>query len=140
MSSTKKIDKNILEAKWGDQSLLMGWTAIPSSLLFLQSRLDISATSMNVLLHLVMHWWEVNKKPHPSQKAIALKIGVSVRTVQRALYELEENGLLTKKTTNREHPIYRGRNIYDLTPLIKTLQKLTPGVKDEVSNKDMDFI
>lgn len=131
--------KNILEKKWGEDSLGMGWTSIPSSLLFLQSTLLISSNALNVLLHLVMHWWDINKNPHPSQKAIAGRMGVSVRTVQRALYELEENHIITKQTTRKEHPIYKGRNIYDLSPLTHLLQELTPSLKENIQEKKFTF-
>lgn len=133
--SIKKMTENVLEKKWGKQSLLMGWTTIPSSILFLQSTLLISPNAMNVLLHLVMHWWDANKNPHPSQKAIAYKMGVSTRTVQRALYELEEHKIISKQTTRKEHPIYRGRNIYDLSPLVQLLEELTPNLKYEIQQK-----
>lgn len=129
------MSKNILETKWGEDSLTMGWTSIPSSLLFLQSTLLISPNAMNVLLHLVMHWWDVNKNPHPSQKSISGRMGVSVRTVQRALYELEENHIINKQTTRKEHPIYRGRNVYDLSPLVNLLQELTPDLKYKIQEK-----
>lgn len=127
--------ENILEQKWGKESLSMGWTSIPSSILFLQATLLISPNAMNVLLHLVMHWWDANKNPHPSQKAIANKMGVSVRTVQRALYELEEHQIISKQTTRKEHPVYRGRNIYDLSPLVRLLQELTPDLKQDVQRQ-----
>lgn len=123
--------ETVLEQKWGKDSLLMGWTSIPSSLIFLQSTLLISPNAMNVLLHLVMHWWQANKNPHPSQKAIAYKMGVSTRTVQRALYELEEHQIITKQTTRKEHPVYKGRNIYDLSPLVRLLEELTPDLKTD---------
>lgn len=123
--------ETVLEQKWGKDSLLMGWTSIPSSLIFLQSTLLISPNAMNVLLHLVMHWWHANKNPHPSQKAIAYKMGVSTRTVQRALYELEEHQIITKQTTRKEHPVYKGRNIYDLSPLVRLLEELTPDLKTD---------
>ena len=140
MSLSKKNEKGILIQKWGEESLLMGWTAIPSSLLFLQATLHISPNALNVLLNLVMHWWDTNKHPHPSQQAIAHKMGVSVRTVQRSIYELEELGLLTKRTTRKENPIYKGRNIYDLSPLIKVLQELTPDVKSAVMKTDKNDV
>ena len=124
--------ENVLEKKWGKDSLSMGWTSIPSSLIFLQSTLLISPNAMNVLLHLVMHWWDANKNPHPSQKAIAYKMGVSTRTVQRALYELEERRIISKQTTKKEHPVYRGRNIYDLSPLVRLLEELTPDLKEQI--------
>lgn len=124
--------KNLLEAKWGEKSLLMGWVSFPTSLLFLQSRFDLSAMGLNVLLHLIMHWWEPESPPYPSQESIAKRIGVSKRTVQRAMDELEYIGLIEKEATFKEHPKYRGRNKYSLIPLVKILQSETPYVKQRI--------
>ncbi|MBJ6885346.1 helix-turn-helix domain-containing protein, partial [Vibrio cholerae] len=79
--------RNQLEEKWGEKSLLMGWVSFPSSLLFLQSRFNLSPTGLNVLVHLIMHWWEPDSPPYPSQESIAKRNGVSKRTVQRSIDE-----------------------------------------------------
>nr|MDQ6121471.1 helix-turn-helix domain-containing protein [Klebsiella pneumoniae subsp. pneumoniae] len=42
-------------------------------------------------------------------------MGVSVRTVQRAINDLEKANLLDKKPTSKSDRRYGGRNIYDLT-------------------------
>ncbi len=111
----------------------MGWTAIPASLFFLQGTLAISPVSFNVLLNLLTHWWKPFEWPHPSQESIALRMSVSVRTVQRGLHELENKGLITRIKTSKDHPKYRGRNIYDLTNLISALNVLTPDLKEKLN-------
>lgn len=118
-----------LQDKWGKEALSMGWVAIPSSLFFLQSQLKISPTGMNILVNLVMHWWGEDEKPHPSQASLASRIGVSERTIQREIADLVEKGLLRKKSSPTHHPKLRGRNLYDLTPLVLELNELTPIVK-----------
>ena len=50
-----------LNEKWGDEALIMGWTAIPSSLLMLQKTLGINSVALNVLLNLTASWWETAK-------------------------------------------------------------------------------
>ncbi|WP_448041868.1 helix-turn-helix domain-containing protein [Aeromonas caviae] len=111
----------------------MGWTAIPTSLFFLQSSLSISPIAFNVLLNLLAHWWKTHEWPHPSQENLAARIGVSVRTVQRGLFELEDRGVLMKIKTSRDHPKYKGRNIYDLSKLVDTLNERTPNLKESVT-------
>lgn len=126
---------NQLETKWGKETLSMGWVAFPSSLLFLQSKFDLSAMGLNVLLHLIMHWWDPKSPPYPSQESIAKRIGVSKRTVQRAVDELENIGLIEKEATFKEHPKYRGRNKYNLMPLVNILKSQTPEVKKNITSK-----
>ena len=118
-----------LNEKWGDEALIMGWTAIPSSLLMLQKTLGINSVALNVLLNLTASWWETAKNPYPSQQTIAERMGTSKRTVQRAIRELENLRLIEVKRTEITHPIFKRRNIYDLSPLVEVLIKLTPSLK-----------
>lgn len=60
-------------------------------------------------------------------------MSVSVRTVQRGLHELENKGLITRIKTSKDHPKYKGRNIYDLTNLISALNVLTPDLKEKLN-------
>ncbi|MEX6212065.1 helix-turn-helix domain-containing protein [Providencia huaxiensis] len=85
--------KELLVDKWSDNSLIMGWTAIPNALFFMQRPLELSPINFNVLLNLFSHWWETGAWPYPSQKGLASRMGVSVRTVQRSLDELVEKNL-----------------------------------------------
>lgn len=130
---SEKFSKTQFEDKWGNDALLMGWTAIPTSLFFLQSSLSISPIAFNVLLNLLAHWWKTHEWPHPSQENLAARIGVSVRTVQRGLFELEDRGVIMKIKTSRDHPKYKGRNIYDLSKLVDTLNERTPNLKESVT-------
>ncbi|WP_414600575.1 helix-turn-helix domain-containing protein [Burkholderia thailandensis] len=114
-----------LETKWGSQVIEHGWVAVPVALIFLQGTLKISSNAMNVLLNLLAHWWG-DESPYPSQVAIAARMGVSKRTVQRSVQELIDAGLLTKLPTQVHNPKFRGRNLYDLSPLTKRLRELAP--------------
>ncbi|GJA38164.1 hypothetical protein KAM342_34070 [Aeromonas caviae] len=130
---SEKFSKEQFEDKWGRNALLMGWTAIPASLFFLQGTFSLSPLAFNVLLNLLTHWWKTNEWPHPSQEKLAARIGVSVRTVQRGLFELEDRGLMIKTKTSRDHPKYKGRNIYDLSKLVDALNDLTPKLKENIT-------
>ncbi len=127
--------ENTLTKKWGKDALAMGWTAIPTSLFFLQNKLNINPTTMNVLLNMIMHWWGSTESPFPSQTSIALRMGVSKRTVQRAVAELEKLKLIEKTTTSPKDPRFHGRNLYDLSPLAQVLNVMTPGVKADVKRR-----
>lgn len=134
---SEKIDKNpkTLKEKWSSGALAMGWAAIPTSLFFIQGELSISPLAFNVLLNLVAHWWKPYEWPHPSQDSIAKRMNVSVRTIQRGIAELENLGLLSRNRTSKDNPKYKGRNLYDLSPLVELLNRLTPEIKQKIEEK-----
>lgn len=111
--------------KWGEDTLSIGWTAIPIALIKFQNKLKISPVSMNVLLHILSQWWQKENLPYPSQSSIAEKMGVSTRTVQRELLTMKKNGIIAIKRTSINDPKFMGRNIYDFSLLVNKLQKLS---------------
>lgn len=121
--------------KWGEPSLGMGWTAVPTTLIFLQNQLGITPLGMNILLNLVAHWWDSNEKPYPAQESLATRIGVSKRSIQREMGSLIERGLLSKKQSSKNHPKYHGRNSYDLSPLVKKLEEFSPSLVKTMKKK-----
>ena len=131
------MQKSTFKQKWGPETSSVGFTPFPSTLLFAQAELGLTPIEMNIILNLLVHWWEKDKYPYPSQKAIAYRMGVSSRTVQRTLLDLEEKKLIIRLRTSRENKVYRGRNIYNLEPLIETLKILSPRIKGQLQ-KDIE--
>lgn len=131
--------KDGLHEKWGENALLMGWTAIPTTLLFLQGRLKITPLGMNILLNLVAHWWDRSEKPFPSQEVLASRMGVSKRSIQREIARLCGLGLLNKEASSVRHPQYKGRNTYDLTPLVILLNQEAPHLVESMRLKRERF-
>ena len=131
------MQKSTFKQKWGPETSSVGFTPFPSTLLFAQAELGLTPIEMNIILNLLVHWWEKDKYPYPSQKAIAYRMGVSSRTVQRTLLDLEEKKLIIRQRTRRENKVYRGRNIYNLEPLIETLKILSPRIKGQLQ-KDIE--
>lgn len=131
------MQKSTFKQKWGPETSSVGFTPFPSTLLFAQAELGLTPIEMNIVLNLLVHWWEKDKYPYPSQKAIAYRMGVSSRTVQRTLLDLEEKKLIIRQRTSRENKVYRGRNIYNLEPLIETLKILSPRIKGQLQ-KDIE--
>lgn len=118
--------------KWGVQTSDLGWTAVPIALLFLQGKLKISPIEMNVLINLLMHWWKLDQLPYPSQDAIAYRIGVSKRTIQRAIARLESLKVISVVANPRGSPVFKGRNAYDLSPLVKLLDEMTMELRSDL--------
>lgn len=125
----KSISEAELEAKWGKAALALGWTPVPTALMFLQSELGMSAIEMNTLIHLLSHWWKVSDEVYPSQDAIANRMGVSKRTVQRSIDRLELLKLIEVKPTPRGGK-YNGRNIYNLKPIAVILEQAAPNLRN----------
>ncbi|MGF7841565.1 helix-turn-helix domain-containing protein, partial [Citrobacter rodentium] len=107
--------------KWKAGGLSLGWTAVPTVLFFIQNEKKLTSVAFNTLLNLIVHWWSLQEWPHPSMESLAIRMGVSVRTVQRAINDLEKANLLDKKPTSKSDRRYGGRNIYDLTKLVDYL-------------------
>ena len=114
--------------KWGLElqgGLDEGFTVIPNVLLHSQGFLDISASEMSVLLQIFMHWWSVDEWPHPRPSAIAKRIGVTPRSVERSIKSLEEKGLLMRLDScpKRGNPDITVR-YFDLSNLLKKLEEI----------------
>ncbi len=127
-SKSKSSDQRALTKKWGAKVIARKYAVIPSVLLQGQARLSINPTDLAVLVHLIEHWWKPDDMPWPSKRRIAERLGVSDKTVQRAIVNLEKQGLVERKRR-----FYRtgGRatNEYDLRPLVQRLKEIA---------KDMD--
>ena len=127
-----------IEEKWTSPALEMGWTAIPTSLFFMQAQLGLTPTEFNVLLNIIIHWWGRNDKIYPSQEGIASRIGISKRTVQRTIEQLVEKNCLYVTPTKRKGK-YNGRNLYSLSPLVQSLEISTPIIKDIIQVKKDNY-
>ncbi len=123
---SKEKERRKLEDRFSRQVVgSYGFTQLPNLLLYAQARLKITPTQFNVLLHLVQHWWDADKAPHPKIETIARRMGKSERMVLRYLGGLEKAGLI-----KREHR-YRGKqkqisSAYRLDGLRERLIELEP--------------
>ena len=104
-------------AKYGEASIA-GFQAVPDLLLKHQEDLGLSPTDLVVLLNVLMHWWYPTKKPFPRSTTIAKRMGVTPRTVQRSLLQLEELGLLVRERDET------ARTYLDPAPLVEKLTTL----------------
>ena len=111
-------------AKYGEASIA-GFQAVPDILLKHQSDLGLAPTDLAVLLNVLMHWWYPEKKPFPRPTTIAKRMGVTPRTVQRSLRQLEELGLLVRERDANGVPCL------DPKPLVERLEILV--------KKDADY-
>ncbi len=125
------------EKKWGKAVLERGFCVVPSLLLRAQQRLKLTPTQLAVLMHLADYWWDVARKPYPSKKALAERLGLGERQVQRIIADLEKAGFVKRIERIAKH---RGKlsNEYDLTGLVTRLKEIEPefrAVEEEVKRK-----
>ena len=71
------------EKKWGKKVLALGFCIVPSLLLKAQRRIGLNPSQLAVLLQLLDHWWERERRPYPGKKLLAERLGISPRQVQR---------------------------------------------------------
>lgn len=121
--------KQASEKKWSKAVLDLGFSIIPSLLLRAQQRLGLNPTHLAVLLQLADYWWEQERKPYPSKKALSERLGLSPRQVQRYIAELESAGLVKRIERRAAH---RGKlsNFYDLSGLAERLKALEPEFRE----------
>ncbi|MET0116418.1 MAG: helix-turn-helix domain-containing protein [Sedimenticola sp.] len=117
------------EKKWGKEVMKLGFTIVPSLLLRAQQRLGLNPTQLAVLLQLADYWWDEDRKPYPSKKALSERLGLSPRTVQRYIAELEDAGLV-KRIERRAAHKGKQSNMYDLTGLVERLKELEPEFRE----------
>jgi len=126
----KRLRRN--EKKWTLTLMNAGWTVIPSVILERQQALGLDALDINIILHLVRHWWYSEKPPYPTKKTIAECIGVDESTVRRRIAAMERDGLIQRKA--RFDPKYGQRaNEYLLDGLIK---EATPLAKEIIEERE----
>jgi hypothetical protein len=121
-------DKRSAETKYGKAVMAHGFTVVPNLLLQGQAHLKISPTAFNVLLHLVMHWWDAHEAPHPAIGTIARRIGKSPRTLFRYFDELEAAGLVQREARFKGQKA-QTTSAYVLTGLAAKLREIEPDFK-----------
>jgi hypothetical protein len=109
--------------KWG-AAALGGFQTVSDLLLKHQNALKITSAEMVVLLNVLMHWWYRDQMPFPRPTTISRRMGVTVRTVQRSLLNMQAAGLLVKEKGPE------GETCLDPTPLVKRLGELAKTDKD----------
>jgi len=136
------MDSNLrsIQEKWGS-TLATGFVVVPTILLKRQADLELSAQEVVILLHLMAAWWHAKDLPYPRTATIAHRAGMSVRTVQRHLRDLENKGLircLRNQTANGRDDLMVTR--YDLQGLVEKMRALpyAPKAEETQTEKEKD--
>ena len=125
------------EQKWSKTLMDAGWTAFPSVIIERQKALGLDATDVNILLHLASYWWTKDNKPHPSKKTIAEALGVTPRTVQRRIAEMEKARFIYRE--ERRIPGKGSRtNRYHFDGLIKAARPFAKEKLEERTRREQE--
>ena len=118
------------EQIWGKAIMSHGYTAIPSIMIRAQSRLGINATQFNILVQLLEYWRSPERRPFPTKKQIASRLGLNEKTVQTNIRDLETAGLLRREQRKTAAGDWSS-NIYHLDGLVDRVRKMEPDFAEE---------
>lgn len=95
-------ENKAIEQRWGKDLVSAGWTAIPNVLFECSQQLELKHLDVVIIVHLAGYWWHAGNDPFPTKDTLANKIGVTPRTIQRSIAELEKKGYITRhaRTSN----------------------------------------
>lgn len=115
-----------IQEKWGKAVTggKEGFFAVPDVLIKNQAQIPVTTTEMNVVLNLLMHWWSADEMPFPRPAAIARRMGVSTRTVERAIKSLEHKELIERKDSEKSENGISIRR-FDMRGIVRKLQSLS---------------
>lgn len=121
-------DAHAIQDRWGD-GLGGGFVVIPSVLLQHQQELGLDCEEVVVLTNLLAHWYYDDRMPYPRTETIAKRAGISRRTVQRRLKQLEAKGFVKRQVVTGEDQV-RTLTLYDLRGTVEKLKPLGQTAKD----------
>jgi hypothetical protein len=118
------------ELIWGKAVMTHGYTAVPVIMVRAQSRLGINATQFNILVQLLECWRSPERRPFPTKREIAGRIGLTEKTVQLNIRALEKAGLVRREQRKSAAGDWSS-NIYHLDGLIDRVRKMEPEFSEE---------
>lgn len=131
MSTSKKAkstEHKQIEKRWTKPLVETGFTAIPNIILDKQRALGLNAMDVNIILQIAKHWWDAESAPFPSIGKLAITLGVTNRTVQKHISEMEKRKLI-ERTERFYSQGGQQSNSYTFNGLI---QKCKPFAEEEI--------
>lgn len=123
------------EKKWTPTLMNAGWSLLPDVFLEHQKALGLDPIDVNIILHLVRHWWYPGELPFPSKRTIATCMQIDVSTVRRRIKKLEVAGYVRRVP---RHDLRYGQksNEYDLSGMIEAARPFAEQMlKEREENK-----
>lgn len=116
MSRSENEPEWYFESKWPPEVASLGFTMVPNALLKFYPVFGLTPSEFLALVNIESYRWNAERLPFPSVEKLALRMGVSERTVTRTITSLQDKkGVLIRyKRTNTS-------NEYSLEPLADRL-------------------
>lgn len=118
------------EAIWGKAVATHGYAGVPSVLIRAQGRLGLSPMQFSIVVQLLEYWHEPNRRPFPSKKDLAERMGVSEKAIQLNMAALERANLIRRELRRAPAGDWDS-NIYHLDGLVQRVQALEPDFAKE---------
>lgn len=112
-----------MRQRWGD-ALGGGFVLVPNVLLQHQRALKLDCEETVLLANLLLHWRTDDVPPFPRSETLAQRTGLSRRTVQRRLKQLEEKGFLRRFPGEIQDLDQRALTYYDMQGVVEKLKPL----------------
>ncbi len=124
-----------IQDRWGE-AWGGGFAVLPVALMRHQHALGLDAGAMVVLINILSAWWYRDRLPFPSTHTLAKRMGVSPRTVQRHLEELERLELIRRVRQRLTEPDLDAKvTKYDPSGLVEQLKGLEKGVPSKAQRE-----
>jgi hypothetical protein len=121
-------------AIWGKAVAGHGYAGVPSVLIRAQGRLGLSAMQFSIVVQLLEYWREPNRRPFPSKRDLAERMGASEKAIQLNIAALEKVGLISRELRRTPAGDWDS-NIYHLDGLVQRVQALEPDFAKERAAK-----
>jgi len=108
-------------SRWGAAGI-EGFQPVPHTLFKHQAALGLSNSEMVALLNILDFWWLSDRLPFPGVAMLAKRMGVSERSVQRAVEKLEQRQLVKRSVIDL--PDGEKRRGFDVSGLVARLEEL----------------
>lgn len=122
---TSKRRPSSVEKIWGREVVEHGYAGVPSILIRAQKRLKITPTQMNIVVQMLEYWREPTRKPFPTKREIANRIGITEKTVQNNVRQLEKAKFIRREYRKTAVGDYTS-NLYHLDGLVDAVKALEP--------------
>ena len=118
------------EAIWGKPVAAHGYAGVPSILIRAQGRLGLSPMQFSIVVQLLEYWHEPSRRPFPSKRDLAERMGVTEKAIQLNIAALEKVGLIRREMRRTSVGDWDS-NIYHLDGLVQRIRALEPDFAKE---------
>lgn len=123
------------EAIWGKAVAGHGYAGIPSILIRAQGRLGLSPMQFNIIVHLLEYWRSPERRPFPTKRDLAERMGASEKAIQNNMKALEERGFVRREQRKTAAGDWDS-NIYHLDGLVERVREMEPDFAKERAARD----